>query len=55
MQASHASAPFQDPTGGKINDALTIAADKVQIENIPAAEALKEAQQTAQAALDKLN
>ncbi|OKP89588.1 ABC transporter substrate-binding protein [Paenibacillus helianthi] len=54
MQASHASAPFQDPTGGKINDALTIAADKVQIENIPAAEALKEAQQTAQAALDKV-
>ncbi|MBW4082764.1 ABC transporter substrate-binding protein [Paenibacillus sp. S150] len=54
MQAAHASAPFQDPTGGKINDALTIAADKVQIENIPAAEALKEAQQTAQAALDKL-
>ncbi|OMD96226.1 ABC transporter substrate-binding protein [Paenibacillus odorifer] len=54
MQASHGSAPFQDPTGGKINDALTIAADKVQIENIPAAQALKEAQETAQAALDKL-
>ncbi|WNS47078.1 ABC transporter substrate-binding protein [Paenibacillus sp. MMS20-IR301] len=54
QQASHASAPFQDPTGGKINDALKIAADKVQIENIPAAEALKEAQETAQAALDKL-
>lgn len=54
QQAAHASAPFQDPTGGKINDALKIAADKVQIENIPAAEALKEAQQTAQAALDKL-
>lgn len=54
MQASHASAPFQDPTGGKISDALKIAADKVQIENIPAAEALKEAQQTAQAALDKV-
>ncbi|MHA6534015.1 ABC transporter substrate-binding protein [Paenibacillus sp. BAC0078] len=54
MQASHASAPFQDPTGGKISDALKIAADKVQIENIPAAEALKEAQATAQAALDKV-
>lgn len=54
MQASHGSAPFQDPTGGKINDALKIAADKVQIENIPAAQALKEAQETAQAALDKL-
>ncbi len=54
MQASHASAPFQDPTGGKISDALKIAADKVQIENTPAAEALKEAQQTAQSALDKM-
>ncbi|MBT2288959.1 ABC transporter substrate-binding protein [Paenibacillus albidus] len=54
MQAAHGSAPFQDPTGGKINDALTIAADKVQIENIPAAEALQEAQKIAQAALDKL-
>ncbi|MNB96487.1 sn-glycerol-3-phosphate-binding periplasmic protein UgpB precursor [compost metagenome] len=54
QQASHASAPFQDPTGGKINDALKIAADKVQIENIPAAEALKKAQATAQAALDKV-
>lgn len=54
QQASHASTPFQDPTGGKINDALKIAADKVQIENIPAAEALKEAQVTAQAALDKV-
>jgi multiple sugar transport system substrate-binding protein len=54
MQASHGSAPFQDPTGGKINDALKIAADKVQIENIPAAQALKEAKETAQAALDKL-
>lgn len=54
MQASHGSAPFQDPTGGKINDALTIAADQVQIGNVPAAEALQEAKQTAQAALDKL-
>lgn len=53
MQAAHGSKPFQDPTGGKINDALTIAADQVQIENIPAAKALQEAQKTAQAALDK--
>lgn len=53
MQAAHGSEPFQDPTGGKINDALTIAADQVQIENIPAAEALKQAKETAQAALDK--
>jgi len=53
-QAAHASEPFQDPTGGKINDALKIAADKVQISNVPAAEALKEAQATAQRELDKL-
>ncbi|WP_372634940.1 ABC transporter substrate-binding protein [Cohnella sp.] len=53
-QAAHASKPFQDPTGGKINDALKIAADKVQISNVPAAEALKEAQATAQRELDKL-
>jgi len=53
-QAAHASQPFQDPTGGKITDALKIAADKVQINNVPAAEALKEAKETAQKAVDKL-
>lgn len=52
QQAAHASAPFIDPTGGKITDALTIAADKVQISNIPAVEALKEAKETAQRELD---
>ncbi len=51
-QASTASAPFVDPTGGKITDALTKAADKVEIENIPAAVALKEAEDQAQQALD---
>lgn len=55
MQAAHASQAFIDPTGGKINDALTIAADKVEIENIPAKEALDEAQKTAQKALDSIN
>ena len=55
MQAAHASMAFIDPTGGKINDALKIAADKVEIENVPAKEALDEAQKTAQEALDKLN
>ncbi|QYR20970.1 ABC transporter substrate-binding protein [Paenibacillus sp. sptzw28] len=54
MQAAHGSEPFQDPTGGKINDALSIAADKVEIENIPAAEALKEAKEVAQKALDNM-
>ncbi|WP_230193187.1 ABC transporter substrate-binding protein [Paenibacillus sp. CECT 9249] len=54
QQATHASAPFIDPTGGKIYDALKIAADRVQIENLPAAEALKEAKESAQRELDKL-
>lgn len=54
QQATHASAPFIDPTGGKIYDALNIAADKVEIENVPAAEALKEAKETAQRELDRL-
>lgn len=54
-QAAHASMPFQDPTGGKIYDALKIAADKVQIGNVPAAEALKEAKETAQRELDRSN
>jgi len=54
-QAAHASAPFLDPTGGKINDALKVAADNVQIKNMPAAEALKAAKETAQRELDRLN
>lgn len=53
MQAGTASSPFIDPTGGKISDALSIAADKVQIENIPAEIALKEAKETAQRELDR--
>lgn len=53
-QATHGSKPFQDPTGGKITDALKIAADKVQISNVPAAEALKEAKETAQRELDRM-
>ena len=51
-QASTATAPFVDPTGGKITDALTKAADKVEIEGIPAAQALKQAEVEAQQALD---
>ena len=54
QQAKHASPMFIDPTGGKIEDALKIAADKVEIENVPAQEALNEAQKTAQAELDKV-
>jgi multiple sugar transport system substrate-binding protein len=54
-QATHASAPFQDPTGGKIMDALKVAADKVEISNVPAEKALKEAKETAQRALDAVH
>lgn len=51
-QAQTASPSFLDPTGGQITDALTIAADKVELENVSAEEALKEAKQVAQEALD---
>ena len=54
QQASHGTPALQDPTGGKILDALSIAADKVELENVPAQEALDEAQKTAQEALDAL-
>ncbi|SFJ40651.1 multiple sugar transport system substrate-binding protein [Paenibacillus sp. UNC496MF] len=54
-QAAHASKPFQDPTGGKITDALKVAADKLQISGEPAEKVLKEAKATAQRELDKLN
>lgn len=54
-QAMHASADPIDPTNGKIFDALSIAADKVEIENISARDALSEAAKTAQAALDEVN
>ena len=54
QQASHGSILPTDPTGGKIYDALSIAADKVEIEGISAKEALDEAQKTAQAALDSI-
>lgn len=54
-QSLHASVKPLDPTGGKIYDALKIAADKVEIENISAKEALEEAAKTAQKALDSIN
>lgn len=55
MQATHASKVFIDPTDGKILDALKIAADKVEIENVSAKEALDEAQKTAQEAIDSVS
>jgi len=54
-QAETASAPFVDPTGGKITDALKKAADKVEIENVPADTALKAAETEAQQALDDVS
>ncbi len=54
QQASHGSILSLDPTGGKIWDALSIAADEVEIEGISAQEALDRAQKTAQEALDNL-
>lgn len=45
---------FEDPTGGKIYDALKVAAEKVQIQNIPAYIALEEARVECQAVLDKI-
>ncbi|WP_010242718.1 ABC transporter substrate-binding protein [Peptoniphilus rhinitidis] len=54
-QAMHASPAFIDPTDGKITDALSIAADKVELQNIDAKEALDEAAKTAQEALDAIN
>lgn len=55
MQASTGTPDFMDPTGGKILDALAIAADQIEIENIPAEKALKQAAKNAQRALDRSN
>lgn len=52
QQASHATPAFLDPTGGKITDILSKACDKVEIENQPAADVLKQAQADCQKALD---
>lgn len=51
-QALTGTPQFIDPTNGAINDALSIAADKVELQNVPAQEALDEAQAVAQEALD---
>jgi multiple sugar transport system substrate-binding protein len=53
-QLEYAVSAFVDPTGGKILDAINKAADKVQIEGLPAADALAEAAKEAQAALDSM-
>lgn len=53
-QALHAAPAFDDPTNGTISDELSKAADKVELENIPAQEALDEAAKKSQEALDKI-
>lgn len=52
-QLKLAQPTFTDPTGGAISTALRDAADLVQIENVPAAKALADAQKIAQAGLDE--
>lgn len=52
-QALTALPNFDDITNGKIYDEIRKAADKVELENIPAQEALDEAQAAAQKALDE--
>ena len=54
-QAEHAVGTFVDPTGGKIQDALSKAADKMEIEGESAEKVLKEAKKEAQKALDEYN
>ena len=52
-QTKLATKVFFDPTGGKIYDALKVAAEKVEIQNVPSEIALKEAKETSQRELDK--
>ncbi|MFM2483973.1 extracellular solute-binding protein [Celerinatantimonas yamalensis] len=54
-QTKLARPTFVDPTKGKILDALKVAADQVEIQNVPAAQALKQAARVAQRALDRAN
>ncbi|WP_399694588.1 hypothetical protein [Vibrio sp.] len=54
-QANTATKDFLDPTNGKIMDALKVAADQIQIQNVPADKALKQAAKKAQRALDRAN
>jgi len=54
LQAETAIPEFLDPTGSDIWNALSDAADQVQIENIPARQALQRAARIAQRALDRV-
>ncbi|MDR1638371.1 MAG: ABC transporter substrate-binding protein [Clostridiales bacterium] len=54
QQVQHGTPSSVDPTGGLVLYALNVAADKVEIENISAQEALDEAQAAGQEALDEI-
>lgn len=54
-QLSKTSQPYYDPTGGKINEAIVEAANKLINNNVPAEIVLKEAKEKAQEALDEYN
>lgn len=51
----YATPVFVDPTGGAIMQALGVAVDQVEIENMPVQQALDEAAAQAQVELDKVN
>ncbi|WP_105616617.1 extracellular solute-binding protein [Vallitalea okinawensis] len=53
-QLSYTSPPYYDPTGGKINEAIIEAAEKLINDNIPAEIVLNEAKAKAQKELDKI-
>lgn len=53
-QTKIATKVFYDPTGGKIYEALKVAAEKVEIQNVSAETALKEAKETSQLELEKV-
>lgn len=54
-QAQQGTPRLLDPTGGKITQALSDAADQVELQNVPAKTALAKAQKAAQAALDAVD
>ena len=53
-QSMHCTVYPHDPTNGAVIGALSIACDRVEIDNVPAQEALDEAQRVAQEALDEV-
>src|SRR5690625_8032925 len=54
-QAQRASVDFVDPTGGKIMNAIAIATNKLELQNIQEAEELAEEKEVAKKDFDKVN